>query len=66
MIFLQEYTRGPCPEGKLMVLDRDTGYGRCGCDQDLVSLVENSLPVKDNYLETAMLAQMDGTMKTLV
>ena len=34
--FLQEYTRGPCPEGKLMVLDRDTGYGKCSCDNSLV------------------------------
>ena len=27
---------------------------------------EMSLPVKNNYLETAMLAQTDGTMKTVV
>ena len=34
--FFQEYTRGPCPEGKLMVLDRDSGYGKCSCDDSLV------------------------------
>ena len=33
---MQEYTRGPCPEGQLMVLDRDTGYGQCSCDSNLV------------------------------
>ena len=36
IFFFQEYTRGPCPEGKLMVLDRDSGYGKCSCDDSLV------------------------------
>ena len=34
----QEYSRGPCPKGKLMVLDRETGYGKCSCDTNLVSI----------------------------
>ena len=35
-VFLQEYTQGPCPNGKLMVLDRETGFGKCSCDSNLV------------------------------
>ena len=33
----QEFTQGPCPFGQLMILDRTTGRGKCGCDQSNVS-----------------------------
>ena len=33
----QEFTQGPCPFGQLMLLDRTSGKGRCGCDRTNVS-----------------------------
>ena len=39
VLFLQEYTRGPCPTGKLMVLDKETGYGKCSCDGKMVDFL---------------------------
>ena len=35
----QEFTQGPCPFGQLMLLDRTTGKGRCGCDRTNVSFI---------------------------
>ena len=32
----QEYTRGPCPYGKLLVMDRDAGVGKCICNPEQV------------------------------
>ena len=37
----QEYTRGPCPYGKLIMLDRETGLGKCYCSKDQVIYIAN-------------------------
>ena len=34
----KEYTRGPCPFGQLLVMDKDTGFGSCICGPQLVRL----------------------------
>ena len=32
----QEYTRGPCAYGKLIIMDRDSGVGKCVCSSEQV------------------------------
>ena len=33
----QEYTRGPCPFGRLIVLDKELGEGKCVCNPEQAS-----------------------------
>ena len=50
------------------IFKRQIGVGRdifSDTSWDFKNVTAISLPVKNNYLETVMLMQMDGTMKTI-